>query len=723
MPERSRGTNAASRGRKAASHGREAASTAKVAPTPQRPALDQPPLPAAWRAVIVAGLFLIFFALILGNILGTCETFDEANHLAAGYTYLTTHDYRLNPEHPPLLKMVAALPLLGRVWPHDFRTPEVADVHAGDASLRLMQQNWALALADQVPHYAFAHHLFYPFSQAALSRLGAGDPREVRGTAAVQPSDFLNDAESLFRRARIAASLFGLLLAAIVFGWAFELFGWRGGVFALVLCVFEPNFIAHSGLVTTDVAVSAFFLATIYFLWRACRELTITNAAGFAISLALAMTSKFSAMLLLPIVAVLLLRQVLIGAAWHGAWDSRWALDTRLRRLGAASALLLAAGAATAMAIWAIYGFRYTTVENPVREAVGESVAVSQTTQADILMRASASPLDGHPALESRVRQTAAMAALEGQYRDVPPLGAMRAAEKSAEADLVGRAILFANRHHLLPEAYLYGFAYLRTSSFYRPAYLDGAYSNQGFPGYFLRTLLLKTTIPALAAMLLAVFAVLRRRGDRAFLLVPPLIYIGVAVGSSIDIGHRHLLPALAFLIVACGAIAPRRRLVPVCAVIGVAALVVFAPPWNPAPLFGHHLSYFNELAGGPRNGYEHLADSNLDWGQDLPALKRWLDANHVTEPVTLVYFGDADPRFRTIRHYNAGGYAYEPAGDAPPDATYVAISATAYVGVLDKVTHGAWRERLREATLAGRAGYSILIYRLGHRSGRSPGQ
>ncbi|HWS71785.1 MAG TPA: hypothetical protein VN605_06700, partial [Thermoanaerobaculia bacterium] len=297
---------------------------------------------------------------------------------------------------------------------------------------------------------------------------------------------------------------------------------------------------------------------------------------------------------------------------------------------------------------------------------------------------------------------------------DLPPLGALRAAEKTAPIDFIGKAILFAARHHLLPEAYLYGFAYLRTSSFYRSAYLNGEYSSQGFPDYFLWTTLFKTPIPTLLAIALALFAVVRRRGDRAFLLVPPLIYIGVAVGSAIDIGHRHLLPALAFLIVACGAIAPKRRLLATCAIVAIAALFVFAPPWNPAPLFGHHLAYFNELAGGPRHGYEHLVDSNLDWGQDLPALERWLDANHVTEPITLVYFGDADPRFRGIRHRNMGIFAYEPQDTLPIDTKYVAISVNEYVGVLEKATRNGWRERLRGAALVGRAGYSILIYRLG---------
>jgi hypothetical protein len=668
---------------------------------PRKAAPVEAPLPAtpplAQRAAIVAALLLAFFALVLGNIFTTSETIDESTHLAAGYTYLTTHDYRLNPEHPPLLKMIAALPLLGHVWPADFRTPEVEDVHKGDVAIRLLVQEWGLSLLDQVPHYAFGHHLFYPYSQAALTRLGAGTPLEVRGTADVQRRDFLNDAESLFRRARVAAALFGLLLGAVVFAWAYELFEWRGGVFALVLFAFEPNFIAHSGLVTTDVAVSAFFLATIYFLWRASRELTIGNAVGFALAFALAMTSKFSAMLLLPIAGVLLLRQIVMT-----------------RKVKEAAILIAAAGAMTFAAIWALYGFRYDTVPDPAREAIGESTSLSQSTRVDVVMRANALPIDGHPPLADRVLQTAAFKALRDQYRELPPLGALRAAEKTAQVDFIGKSILFAARHHLLPEAYLYGFAYLRTSSFYRSAYLNGEYSSQGFPDYFLWTTLFKTPIPTLIAIAIALFAVLRRRGDRAFLLVPPLIYVGVAVGSAIDIGHRHLLPALAFLIVACGAIAPTRRLLATCALVAVAALFVFAPPWHPAPLFGHHLAYFNELAGGPRNGYEHLVDSNLDWGQDLPALERWLDANHVTQPITLVYFGDADPRFRGIRHSNMGIFAYEPQDTLPIETKYVAISVNEYVGVLEKATRSAWRERLRGATLAGRAGYSILIYRLG---------
>jgi hypothetical protein len=68
------------------------------------------------------------------------------------------------------------------------------------------------------------------------------------------------------------------------------------------------------------------------------------------------------------------------------------------------------------------------------------------------------------------------------------------------------------------------------------------------------------------------------------------------------------------------------------------------------------YLSYFNVAAGGPRGGAKHLVDSNIDWGQDLPRLKRWMDARRVKD-IDLAYFGTADPHaygieFRKVALY-----------------------------------------------------------------------
>jgi hypothetical protein len=66
------------------------------------------------------------------------------------------------------------------------------------------------------------------------------------------------------------------------------------------------------------------------------------------------------------------------------------------------------------------------------------------------------------------------------------------------------------------------------------------------------------------------------------------------------------------------------------------------------------YLSYFNILAGGPRNGHKWLIDSNLDWGQDLPALREYMTDQGI-EKIHLGYFGRADPQIYGVNYDLAG--------------------------------------------------------------------
>jgi hypothetical protein len=197
----------------------------------------------------------------------------------------------------------------------------------------------------------------------------------------------------------------------------------------------------------------------------------------------------------------------------------------------------------------------------------------------------------------------------------------------------------------LLPEAWLYGLAYFLGGAARRLAYLNGEQSIVGWWSYFFEAFLLKTPIPTLLlGAWLAVRTVLRRRFDSFggwYLLLPVALYVGVSVASNLNIGHRHLAPIYPLLFVALGALG--RRLPPgwwgrlpllllLAACLGSFAL---ATP--------RYLSYFNLLAGGPSGGARYLLDSNLDWGQDLPRLKRWMDRERVPA-IHLAYFGTADP-------------------------------------------------------------------------------
>jgi hypothetical protein len=133
---------------------------------------------------------------------------------------------------------------------------------------------------------------------------------------------------------------------------------------------------------------------------------------------------------------------------------------------------------------------------------------------------------------------------------------------------------------------------------------------------------------------------------------------------------------------------------------------------WVAAP---HQLAYFNEVAGGPVNGSKYLADSNLDWGQDLPALKAYMDREGIPA-VYLSYFGTARLEAHGIRYQPLPGFGRvgPPGGEAiPADSPrhVVAVSANNLLGVyLDDPQTFAWlRNRTPTAVLGG----SIYIFDL----------
>jgi hypothetical protein len=274
-----------------------------------------------------------------------------------------------------------------------------------------------------------------------------------------------------------------------------------------------------------------------------------------------------------------------------------------------------------------------------------------------------------------------------------------------------------------VPESYLWGFAVVRRSSFVRDSYLRGEFSNTGFRSYFLWTILYKTTIPALAAIALAIWSARRTKHSALpFLLWPVIIYLAVSIPSAMNIGHRHVFPIYPFLYVLCGSLAvtwKKRRAVAMSVVataLIASSLVVIAP--RPAPMWGRHLSYMNEISGGPWNGYEKLLDSNIDWGQDLERLSEWLRSHDVKEPINLVYNNSADPSYHGIAFRNlVFGYSLlpeVPLSEARPGLLAITVTRLQGLGIVPEERH-TWQRFLADhgAVEVGRAGYSIVIYRI----------
>jgi hypothetical protein len=459
--------------------------------------------------------------------------------------------------------------------------------------------------------------------------------------------------------------------------------------------------------VTTDVPAALAYAATLYALWRSARQMTIARGVVFAIAFGVAQTIKFSAALLAPI--------VLLAAIVIVVRDRTRIVPVLATLAGAAFAALLA--------IWAVYGFRYSTAPD-AQAARNEEMAARATLRQRVLDAPDVWP-SGHLDVPRAVQRWAAMAALARTMPDTAGEADLRLAMQIARPGVVGRFILFADRHHLLPEAYSYGFASTVSSSLLRSSYLDGRYSNTGFGDYFFWTTLWKTPLPILVVLAMGLVLAWRRRGaGLALLIIPVVIYGGYALAGNIHIGHRHLFPIFPFLYALCGAagvrwteLRRRRALTGAIALawLAIAAVVVLLP--RPAVVVNQHLAYMNELAGGPRGGALKLSDSNFDWGQDLARLGRWYAASGIKEPLNLVYFGNADPRRYGIRYNNL---RTPDLPEPPPGPGWLVISQVDYLGIQFDAGH---RRAYWDALLARRGaqrvetpGYSILVFHLGER-------
>jgi Tfp pilus assembly protein PilF len=192
---------------------------------------------------------------------------------------------------------------------------------------------------------------------------------------------------------------------------------------------------------------------------------------------------------------------------------------------------------------------------------------------------------------------------------------------------------------------------------------------------------------------------------------------------SRFNIGVRHLLPIYPFLFVLIGgAVQGLWRdgsRIKKGGLIIVGLWYVGSTLWS----FPHYISYFNELAGGAKNGHKVLLDSNLDWGQDLKGLKKWLDQRGI-QHVQLAYFGTADPKYYGVDDfYSTENLRRWPvAVDAEitlPE--HFAISANFLYGdELFLPTELAQRfQRYKSRDPVGSIGYSILVFKVDRNDAR----
>jgi len=251
-------------------------------------------------------------------------------------------------------------------------------------------------------------------------------------------------------------------------------------------------------------------------------------------------------------------------------------------------------------------------------------------------------------------------------------------------------------------------------------SFLMGKYSTSGWWYYFIVAFALKTPIASIVLLVMSVARLIRRAHngawiDGAFLIVPAAVVFAFFSVNHQSIGLRYVLPMYPFLFVLASEAARLVGSISIWSNGLIAALVVWYVGAS-SSIHPHYLAYFNELAGGPSNGYKYLVDSNLDWGQDLKGLRRYMD-QHAIRKISLSYFGTDSPRRYGIA-YSWLPSAYlenaNPEEHGPAPGGWVAISATNLQGVYfnNKNLFASLRNRIPEATI----GYSIFVYHLNDR-------
>ncbi len=418
-----------------------------------------------------------------------------------------------------------------------------------------------------------------------------------------------NNADSLIYSGRVMAALTGVLLGLLLFVWGKQLFGEAAGWVAVFLFVFDPNFIAGA-IPTLDLPLAFTCTLAMFCLWHTLKRSTALTLIFTGLALGFALATKFLSILLLPSFGLVMLLYPTAeierhavrssakppGGTPHALRITRYSLVRSLpvgliKRLLALGLMLLIAW----FVLWITYRFQF----GPINGA-GLPVPAPQYFESFI-----------------------------GMFF------------KSSE----GRA-----------------------------NYLAGQVSTTGWWYYFIVAFLIKTPIPTLVAILLAFIRWPWRRAWRrewrtaSVLYLPALLFFFGASISKLQLGYRYLLPMLPFLFLMAGRAVsvispsaspplragqgvspagtknldlPHKRFL-AAQRIGMTLLAVWLII-SAVVTYPNHLSYFNEFAGGPNNGYNYLIDSNVDWGQDLPTLKRWIDLKQ-PDRLHLAFFGSAYP-------------------------------------------------------------------------------
>jgi 4-amino-4-deoxy-L-arabinose transferase-like glycosyltransferase len=268
--------------------------------------------------LFVLFLLLAFLGQGLWFISTNSQTFDEGVHLTAGYSYWATGDFRLNPEHPPLIKELCALPVFLY-----YRLPFHPDAALWDE---------ARAGEDRAQWLVSRDFLYHG---------GAPGP-------------------ALIALGRVPNLLLGLGLVALIGWWAYRLWGTGAALLGMSVAAFEPNLVANASLITTDLGISLFSLLTFYLLWEYATRPSYRLLLASGLALGLVLVTKFSCLLILILVAASIGSHLLLGGSFTlpgVARDEQSTFPQRLRQAAAPTLRILFVALLVILPFYAFQGY------------------------------------------------------------------------------------------------------------------------------------------------------------------------------------------------------------------------------------------------------------------------------------------------------------------------------------------------------------------------------
>ena len=638
--------------------------------------------------LILACVVVAAFFLMLWSSFGDSAIMDELAHIPAGYGYVHNLDYRLNPEHPPLVKAAAAFPLI---------------------------------FLD----------LYFPTDDNAWKKDING--QWVMGTNFLYGSG--NAADYIIRSARIAPIILTLLLMVLIYAWSAKILGKWWGLLPAILFGLSPTVLAHGHYVTTDIGAAFGIVLGTYFFLKFLFSPSLKNLIVAGLAFGIAQLTKFSAVLLVPYFIIL----IIFFFAWTVLRDWKTTgVEARFKRFSLRAwhhlrSVVIIFAVGYAVVVYPVY-FLFT-LDYPIQK---------QSTDTEFILASFA----GGPTPAGQICKPArCLADLDvwmskntlarpfGEYF----LGVLMVFQRSAG----GNTSYFLGEVSSAGSPAYFPVVYLLKETLPTIIII--------LTGFLLAALAAARRFRnGIAGAVKHFFTDYLENNFAGFsMLIFVILYWAYSIRSPLNIGIRHLIPVFPFIYILAvsawkkwfyadlksGLDSFFEKIIVSLKSIGTlflkfAFLAVllfwfFLETAGGAPYF---LSYFNEIGGRVYGGYRFVADSNYDWGQDLLRLQNFVGEHPEIDKIAVDYFGGGNPKYylgnKEVDWQSSKG------NPADKGIRWLAVSINTLQGAIQPLAPGqnrnpedeyGWLTSIRrpEPGLGGvpmpnfRAGPSIFIYKL----------